>query len=773
MGCKVDIDQCTTGTDNNCDDDATCTNTDGSFTCSCNTGYTGDGVTCTALQCRTLTAPANGFLSPVGANSYQDVVTFTCDQGYKLGGASSVTCQADRTWSAPVPTCQPLQCPTLTAPANGFLSPVGANSYQDVVTFTCDQGYGLDGASSVRCQADRTWSAPVPTCYHIDQCTTGTDNCDDDATCTNTDGSFTCSCNTGYTGDGVTCTALQCRTLMAPANGALSPVGANSYQDVVTFTCDQGYGLDGAYSVRCQAGQTWSAPVPTCQPLQCPTLTAPANGFLSPVEANSYQDVVTFTCDQGYGLNGASSVTCQADRTWSAPVPTCQLFARVNVSLMLTAPRHVNLSLLRDPIRQSLEQAGGFCGDQCKEFTDHLNSLDPDIKFTFDQEKDGALPFLNNNNQDRANTIISDPADRITEIDHVTEALKKCGYPQWLIKKASEPRQPQSKPHDSQGTGGKNRKTLVVLPYVEGVSEPLRRIFAAHGVSQHIHIESPGHTVDLTGVRILDTEQDYFKRGIKEATYIRALQPSLNRDGGRYRLRTTFDPLLTSHIGEIFLHVVSDTNGARKRRQAGDQVLINVIIQLIVVVNQQQGTGDTTDATVTAENLLQQNAYALRQLARSGQLSVDIGGEHIRLVDSSDSSSNCPSGQYKSNGNCAEEKRTPPWLVGVVCAAVVVLVIIAVVTVLLCRRKHTPGTNVPGKSGNEMKNLGTPERHDHTASEGTVDNIIYNTEDEGFVDNVIYNAGDEGTVDNVIYQGENSKSNNQENAPESQYETVN
>ncbi|KAI8494282.1 hypothetical protein Bbelb_280420 [Branchiostoma belcheri] len=73
----------------------------------------------------------------------------------------------------------------------------------------------------------------------------------------------------------------------------------------------------------------------------------------------------------------------------------------------------------------------------------------------------------------------------------------------------------------------------------------------ASEVSQHIHIESPGHTVDLEGVRIMDTEQDYFKRGIKEAIYIRALQPSLNRDGGRYRLQTTFDPLLTSHVGKI------------------------------------------------------------------------------------------------------------------------------------------------------------------------------------------------------------------------------
>ena len=33
--------------DNNCDPHATCTDTLGSFTCACTSGYEGDGVTCT------------------------------------------------------------------------------------------------------------------------------------------------------------------------------------------------------------------------------------------------------------------------------------------------------------------------------------------------------------------------------------------------------------------------------------------------------------------------------------------------------------------------------------------------------------------------------------------------------------------------------------------------------------------------------------------------------------------------------------------------------
>ena len=39
----------------------------------------------------------------------------------------------------------------------------------------------------------------------IDECSLGSDNCDVNAQCINEMGTFSCECNAGFTGDGVTC----------------------------------------------------------------------------------------------------------------------------------------------------------------------------------------------------------------------------------------------------------------------------------------------------------------------------------------------------------------------------------------------------------------------------------------------------------------------------------------------------------------------------------------------------------------------------------------
>ena len=44
-----DIDECADSSLNNCDSNADCTNTVGSFTCACNSGFSGNGTSCTGM----------------------------------------------------------------------------------------------------------------------------------------------------------------------------------------------------------------------------------------------------------------------------------------------------------------------------------------------------------------------------------------------------------------------------------------------------------------------------------------------------------------------------------------------------------------------------------------------------------------------------------------------------------------------------------------------------------------------------------------------------
>ncbi|XP_019618968.1 PREDICTED: sushi, von Willebrand factor type A, EGF and pentraxin domain-containing protein 1-like [Branchiostoma belcheri] len=177
----------------------------------------------------------------------------------------------------------PDQCPALLAPENGAVS--GSSLPGGLATFSCDVGYNMNGAATTTCQADLTWSnTNTPTC-HI----------------------------------------AQCPPLSAPLNGALSPVSSPYvYQDEVEFSCDTGYNLVGLSTITCQATGYWSGAIPTCNIVQCPLVTVTLPVILSSGSPPySYQDVVAFSCAEGYDMDGAASVTCQASGTWSDFVPTC------------------------------------------------------------------------------------------------------------------------------------------------------------------------------------------------------------------------------------------------------------------------------------------------------------------------------------------------------------------------------------------------------------------------------------------------------------------
>ena len=116
-----------------------------------------------------------------------------------------------------------------------------------------------------------------------------------------------------------------------------------------------------------------------------------------------------------------------------------------------------------------------------QELKDHLNSIDTtgSIKFTYEEESDNSLPFMDtlmirkedgtvkllvNRRKmhthkylkltshhglqqklggvktllDRCNNIVSEPEDREKEVEHITEALKRCGYQRLTINNVKE-----------------------------------------------------------------------------------------------------------------------------------------------------------------------------------------------------------------------------------------------------------------------------------------------------------------------------------------------
>ena len=163
-GLCVDIDECSSRNDT-CNENADCTNTDGSFECTCQQGFFGDGSLCFKGSCSASICRENQkCVSPTR-------IDCDCVKGFTFNGTSD--CIDIDECETGDHTCENADCANTVGTFNCF----------------CHSGYHQDGLS----------------CYDVSECATGEHNCHTNATCTNTKGSFTCSCKNGFQGDGFLC----------------------------------------------------------------------------------------------------------------------------------------------------------------------------------------------------------------------------------------------------------------------------------------------------------------------------------------------------------------------------------------------------------------------------------------------------------------------------------------------------------------------------------------------------------------------------------------
>eukprot|EP00041_Stephanoeca_diplocostata_P035105 m.1226699 g.1226699 ORF g.1226699 m.1226699 type:complete len:1645 (+) comp24638_c0_seq2:142-5076(+) len=243
-----DVNECELGSDTCDDPQHTCTNTDGSFVCECNDGYTVDGATCADVdECATDTSCATEAACANTVGSY----TCACNDGFS---GSGLTCDnIDECLRDPSPCAQ-----TCSDSVGSFACSCGTGYTLNSDNSTCDDvdecvplgEYCGDNAvctnaignASCVCVAGFAGDAPTTPCTNVDECTADTHTCAAAATCTDTVGSFNCTCNEGYEGTGTVCSNIdECvegTDDCGPYNSCVDTVGSFSCEPINECTAD-------------------------------------------------------------------------------------------------------------------------------------------------------------------------------------------------------------------------------------------------------------------------------------------------------------------------------------------------------------------------------------------------------------------------------------------------------------------------------------------------------------------------------------------------------
>nr|XP_042895666.1 sushi, von Willebrand factor type A, EGF and pentraxin domain-containing protein 1 isoform X2 [Parasteatoda tepidariorum] len=330
--------------------------TDAHLTYSCNPGYELTGVSdrrclasgnwsdgsphCVRISCGFPGYIANGYING-RQYLFQDIIQYVCNPGYRLSGESTRTCQVDNKWSGTAPRCEEIVCEAPKTIENGEVIAL-QNQYRlgHRIQFHCDDGYRLDGLSTLTCSSRGLWNDSLPMCQprscespprvphghvigpqdNLDVGNVVRYQCDEGFEMKET-GEMYCELKNRWAGELPRCERVLC---LPPAPILHGIVEGKDYRygATVLYKCEQGYELHGTSYTVCQANKTWSYEPPQCTPVSCGMLEAPEKGG---IEVNDviYGSIVKYYCHSGFELQGVRSRKCRSNGEWSGEAPSC------------------------------------------------------------------------------------------------------------------------------------------------------------------------------------------------------------------------------------------------------------------------------------------------------------------------------------------------------------------------------------------------------------------------------------------------------------------
>ncbi|KAL2089450.1 hypothetical protein ACEWY4_014138 [Coilia grayii] len=343
-----------------CSEFGECEETIGNFSCRCEPGF--EGPRCDmAVACGPLVAPEQGSVSCVhafGENRYNSSCRVDCKPGFQLLGAAQSHCQATGHWDQHTPSCKAVECPAVPdAPSGGSVNcshPIAPHSFTSTCEFRCDEGFLLQGAHRIQCDPTGQWTHSAPICKAVecpaisDAPSGGRVNCShpiaphsftstcefrcDEGFLLQGAHSIQCDATSQWTHSAPVCKAVECPAVVhAPRGGRVKcshPIAPHSFTSTCEFRCDEGFLLQGAHSIQCDATGQWNNTAPICRVVECPEMSdAPSGGSVNcshPIATNSFTSTCEFRCDEGFLLQGAHRIQCDATGQWNNTAPICK-----------------------------------------------------------------------------------------------------------------------------------------------------------------------------------------------------------------------------------------------------------------------------------------------------------------------------------------------------------------------------------------------------------------------------------------------------------------
>ena len=295
---------------------------------------------CQEVICPELLSIQNGKISIEGFRFNRHAI-HSCNEGYFLSGQTVRRCLDNGTWSEKPPECVPKLCNDPSLIRHGRLLNFSSLDYGSVVTYACEDGYKLIGGAERVCGHAGKWSGQPPLCVNntetclvpqlissgyvafdgnLEVGSRAWYDCSDEYELIG-NSERVCINDGSWSGDDPLCQPKLCAAILNLKNGKVKGKMFD-FGSSLQFSCNPGFTLKGKNSITCSDKGIWSDKLPVCVPTKCPSPLPLANGKVRG-SAHRYGDSILNECNTGYTLIGPRVRKCNLNGEWSGSSPHC------------------------------------------------------------------------------------------------------------------------------------------------------------------------------------------------------------------------------------------------------------------------------------------------------------------------------------------------------------------------------------------------------------------------------------------------------------------